>query len=227
MSYGERSNDHFLIYYGTAFHHSSTSGRNVSRFRLLNHPTYPTKGDYVVPKSGRDECKSLYHGFIPPKNPHDDAIVFSDIEHAISWHLVMHPELWDGPGGEAGGSFRASTGPASNRPISVYLLGEMPIQSWGQSVSVPRWKVGASLNAQRIFGQSASAQREKRYTEIGLSPPAPPRVCTCIRPEVTRQAILLQCLFSSTLLRGSGSRGSGRSAGGGEGRAWRISLATS
>jgi len=61
-----------------------------------------------------DECKSLYHGFIPPNNPHDDAIVFTDIEHAISWHIVMHPELWDGPGGEAGGVLRASTGPASN-----------------------------------------------------------------------------------------------------------------
>jgi len=52
MSYGDRSNDHFLIYYGTAAH-SVTSRRNVRRFRLRNHPTYPTKGDYVVPKSRR------------------------------------------------------------------------------------------------------------------------------------------------------------------------------
>ena len=36
---------------------------------------------------------------------------------------------------------------AFNRPISVYRLGEMPIQSCGQSVS---------------------ARRGKRYTEIGL-----------------------------------------------------------
>jgi len=30
-----------------------------------------------------------------------------------------------------------------NRPISVYRLGEMPIESCGQSVSAPRVKVGA------------------------------------------------------------------------------------
>jgi len=49
MSYGERSNDHFLMYYG----------------------------------------------FAPPRNPHDDVVVFQDIEHALSWHMVFHPELWD------------------------------------------------------------------------------------------------------------------------------------
>jgi hypothetical protein len=49
MSYGERSNDHFLLYYG----------------------------------------------FAPPRNPHDDVVVFQDIEHALSWHMVFHPELWD------------------------------------------------------------------------------------------------------------------------------------
>jgi len=31
--------------------------------------------------------------------------------------------------------------------MSVYLLSEMPIQSCGQSVSAPRGKAGASLNA--------------------------------------------------------------------------------
>jgi len=34
-----------------------------------------------------------------------------------------------------------------NRPILVYRLGEMPIQSCGQSVSAPRGKPGARLNA--------------------------------------------------------------------------------
>ena len=36
-----------------------------------------------------------------------------------------------------------------NRPISVYRLGEKPIQSCGQRVSAPRGKAGARLNAQR------------------------------------------------------------------------------
>lgn len=52
MSYGERSNDHFLMYYG----------------------------------------------FAPPRNCHDDVVVFADIEHALSWHMVFHPEVWDGVG---------------------------------------------------------------------------------------------------------------------------------
>ena len=34
-----------------------------------------------------------------------------------------------------------------NRPISVYYLGEMPMQSCGHSVSSPRGKAGARLNA--------------------------------------------------------------------------------
>ena len=54
MSYGERSNDHFLIYYG----------------------------------------------FAPDNNPHDDCVLFSNLEHAMVWHSVAHPELWDGPEGE-------------------------------------------------------------------------------------------------------------------------------
>jgi hypothetical protein len=39
-----------------------------------------------------------------------------------------------------------SAGPF-NRPILVYRLGEMPIQICGQSVSAPRGKAGARLNA--------------------------------------------------------------------------------
>jgi hypothetical protein len=38
-------------------------------------------------------------------------------------------------------------GVVGNRPISVYRLGEMHIQSCGQSVSAPRGKAGARLNA--------------------------------------------------------------------------------
>ena len=34
-----------------------------------------------------------------------------------------------------------------NMPISAYRLGELPIQSCGQSVSAPRGKAGARLNA--------------------------------------------------------------------------------
>jgi len=53
MSYGERSNDHFLMYYG----------------------------------------------FAPSNNPHDDVVLFSNLEHAMVWHSVAHPELWEGEEG--------------------------------------------------------------------------------------------------------------------------------
>jgi hypothetical protein len=51
------------------------------------------------------------------------------------------------------GGVRRAAGPhttsrtTSNRPISVYRLGEMLIQGCGQSVSAPRGKSGARLNA--------------------------------------------------------------------------------
>jgi len=38
-----------------------------------------------------------------------------------------------------------------NRPISVYRLGEIPIRGCGQSVSAPRGKAGARLNAHTEF----------------------------------------------------------------------------
>jgi len=41
----------------------------------------------------------------------------------------------------------ASNSTDENRPISVYRLGGMPIQSCGQRVSTPHGKAGARLNA--------------------------------------------------------------------------------
>ena len=56
-----------------------------------------------------------------------------------------------------------------NRPISVYRLGGMPIQSCGQSVSAPHGKAGARLIAHTscVHGE-ASARRGTQYTEIGM-----------------------------------------------------------
>jgi hypothetical protein len=54
------------------------------------------------------------------------------------------------PGSPCPGSRRPfCSGAMYNRPISVYRLGEMPIQSCGQRVSAPRGKAGARLNAHR------------------------------------------------------------------------------
>jgi hypothetical protein len=47
----------------------------------------------------------------------------------------------------AGRSLRTSTPLTWNRPVSVYRLGGMPIQSFGQCVIAPRGKTGARLNA--------------------------------------------------------------------------------
>ena len=74
MSYGERSNDHFLMYYG----------------------------------------------FTPPRNPHDDVVVFQDIEHALSWHMVFHPEIWDG-GEEDEANARESAARAAVRATEELL----------------------------------------------------------------------------------------------------------
>jgi hypothetical protein len=51
-----------------------------------------------------------------------------------------------------------------NRPISVYGLGEMPIQSCGQSVSARRGKAGVRLNAHtELRAKRQRSAREARY----------------------------------------------------------------
>ena len=59
-----------------------------------------------------------------------------------------------------------------DRPISVYRLGEMPIQSCGQSVSASRRKAGARLNAHtemRAMRLQRSA-REVIYRNLPITP---------------------------------------------------------
>ena len=51
-----------------------------------------------------------------------------------------------------------------NRPILVYRLGEMPIQSCGQSVSAPRGKAGARSNAHtELWAKRQCSAREAVY----------------------------------------------------------------
>ena len=61
---------------------------------------------------------------------------------------------------------KAADDVSGNRPVSVYRLDEMPIQSCGHSVSAPCGKAGARLNAHTELRQSVSARRRKRYTEV-------------------------------------------------------------
>jgi len=52
----------------------------------------------------------------------------------------------------------------SNMPISVYRLGEMPIQSCGQGVSAQRGKAGAWLNAHtELWAKRQRSAREVIY----------------------------------------------------------------
>ena len=58
---------------------------------------------------------------------------------------------------------------ASNRPISVYRLGEMPIQSRGQSVSAPRGNAGARLNAHtELRAKRQRSAREMIYRNLPI-----------------------------------------------------------
>ena len=51
-----------------------------------------------------------------------------------------------------------------NWPISVYRLDEMPVQGYGQSVSAPRRKAGARLNAHtELRAKRQRSAREARY----------------------------------------------------------------
>jgi hypothetical protein len=64
--------------------------------------------------------------------------VLARVQHA-QLHVRTHPV----PLGVPQRRGRAAT----YRPISVYRLGEIPTQSCGQSLSAPRGKAGARLNA--------------------------------------------------------------------------------
>ena len=58
-----------------------------------------------------------------------------------------------------------------HKPISVYRLGEMPIQSCGQSVSAPRGKAGVRLNAHtelRAMRQRSAREAIYRSWPIGV-----------------------------------------------------------
>ena len=52
-----------------------------------------------------------------------------------------------------------------NRPFSVYRLGEMPIQSCGQSISAPRGKASARLTA-----HTELREMRQRSASTGLRP---------------------------------------------------------
>ena len=100
------------------------------------------------------------------------------------------------------------------RPISVCRPGEMPIQSCGQSVSAPRGKAGARLNAhtelrtrrQRSAQEAIYRNRpiENKHSTDVESPPPPPLVCMNIHPEGSWVRYRCECLSSMTLLQGRG-----------------------
>jgi hypothetical protein len=60
--------------------------------------------------------------------------------------------------------------PEHNWPVSVYHLGEMLIQSCGQSVSAPRGKSGAMLNAHtELRAKPQRSAREAIYRNRHIS----------------------------------------------------------
>ena len=61
------------------------------------------------------------------------------------------------------------SGACLNRPISIHRLGEMPIQSCGQSVSAPRRKAGARLIAHTdLRAKRQRSAREARPIETNV-----------------------------------------------------------
>jgi hypothetical protein len=74
---------------------------------------------------------------------------------------------------------RSRAGPC-NRPISVYRLGDMPIQSCGQSVSAPRGEARARLSAHtelRAKSQRSAREAIYRYRPITMK-------TVCMRPYI-------------------------------------------
>jgi len=80
----------------------------------------------------------------------------------------------------------AEAGPGRYRPISVYRLGEMPIQSCGHSVSALRGKAGARLNAHtELRSKRQRSAREAIYRNRPIARPQKPsaRVVVTLNPK--------------------------------------------
>lgn len=127
MSYGERSNDHFLMYYG----------------------------------------------FTPPRNPHDDVVLFSDVEHALSWHMVYHPEMWDA-GSEEEANTRESAARAAVREVEKALA---ETSDGDLAAAEPRFKVLpggrcdarlVSLFAAAYAGTDEGVEGGKRVMDVDI-----------------------------------------------------------
>ena len=128
MSYGERGNDHFLMYYG----------------------------------------------FVPPRNPHDDVVVFSDVDHALSWHMVFHPELWDA-GEDEEANARESAARAAVRATEQVLAST---KDGALMNAEPRLKVLpggradarlVSLFAAAYAGTDAGVEKGKEMLDVDVS----------------------------------------------------------
>ena len=106
------------------------------------------------------------HGTVMP-------VVASTCFKQLCWlYGMLHTFQGLGPGGHCSPRHRVphdSNNEGLNRPISVYRLGEMPIQSCGQSVSAPRGKAGARLNAHtelRTKRQRSAPKAVYRYRPV-------------------------------------------------------------
>ena len=126
-------------------------------------------------------------------------------------HSVGHPGDVVGAQGDA--IEAAGVGPGRYRPIPVYRLGEMHVQSCGQSVSAPRGKAGARLNAHTEL--RTTRQRSSRETMYRNRPVAR-RFIGCRLPFATRNDNALDDMAGTIYL----SLGRGRVASdrGGAGR---------
>jgi len=81
-----------------------------------------------------------------------------------------------------------AVGPGNNRPISIYRLGEMPIQSCVQSVSAPRGKAGARLNAHtELQSKRQRSAREAIYRNRPIAQNVLQHICqpSCIDLNAT------------------------------------------
>jgi hypothetical protein len=84
------------------------------------------------------------------RRPQDSKLNFPRAEYdgeSEELRRISHQEMADKLRWDLAYILLATSWMSSNRLISVYRLGEMPIQSCGQSVIAPRGKAGARLNA--------------------------------------------------------------------------------
>jgi hypothetical protein len=122
--------------------------------------------------------KVVWFVALAPYDPMQQSLLHAIAKDTKLVDLPLHKQLMK--------QFTTKVGPCRfNRPISIYRLGEMPIQSCVQSVSAPRGKAGAGFNAHtELQAKRQRSAREAIYRNRPVESGLPARLVPVVEAKM-------------------------------------------